>query len=180
MSPDDLLPYEKNIRKHTESDLAIIKKSIKDYDFQDPVVVDKDMTIIEGHGRVMAAKALGLKKIPVIISDLTGQKADEYRVVHNKTGEIAGYDMDIYDSVINELVEKGKFDAEGYLFALPEVDEKIFEPPTADEPDEPKPDIPEYDEDGEGGRLMVYCETREDLEDAMALLSGLPVTVKQL
>ena len=68
VATDKLLPYHNNPRK----DQAIDKlaSSIKEYGFQQPIVVDKDMIVIVGHTRLQGAKKLGLKKVPIVVADL--------------------------------------------------------------------------------------------------------------
>ena len=61
-----LKPYAKNAKIHTEEQVEQIEKSIKEFGFNDPIAVWGDDTVIEGHGRLMAAQAMGLKEVPVI------------------------------------------------------------------------------------------------------------------
>lgn len=62
----DLKPYENNAKIHTDEQIEQIKKSIQEFGFNDPIAVWKDGEIIEGHGRLFAAKQLGLKEVPII------------------------------------------------------------------------------------------------------------------
>lgn len=82
---DKLKPYDRNAKLHPKEQIEQIKKSIKDFGFNDPVAVWKDGEIIEGHGRLIAAKELGIKKVPVIrLDDLTDQQRKAYMLAHNK------------------------------------------------------------------------------------------------
>ena len=66
LAVDELKPYERNARKHGEEDVAAIAKSIETFGFNDPIGVwGKDNLIVEGHGRLMAAKSLGMDKVGV-------------------------------------------------------------------------------------------------------------------
>ena len=93
---DDLKPYEKNNKKHEDFDIGEIAKSISKYEMIDPVGIwGKDNTIVEGHGRVLACKQLGIDKVPCIRLDhLTDEQRREYAIVHNKSSEVAKYDFD--------------------------------------------------------------------------------------
>lgn len=111
LSIKDLKPYEKNNKKHEEFDVEQIAKSIGKYEMIDPVGIwGKDNTIVEGHGRVLACKQLGIDKIPCIRLDhLTDEQRREYAIVHNKSSELALYD---FDNLADELAELdlGDFD----------------------------------------------------------------------
>lgn len=77
--------YEFNARNHDATQIERIKKSIKEFGFNQPLVVDADGVIIVGHGRFQAAKELGLEKIPVVVkTDLTEQEQKAYRILDNK------------------------------------------------------------------------------------------------
>jgi ParB-like chromosome segregation protein Spo0J len=101
---DDLKPYEKNNKKHEDFDIGEIAKSISKYEMIDPVGIwGKDNTIVEGHGRVLACKQLGIDKVPCIRLDhLTDEQRREYAIVHNKSQELALYD---FDNLADELAD---------------------------------------------------------------------------
>ena len=101
---EDLKPYEKNNKKHEDFDISEIAKSISKYEMIDPVGIwGKDNTIVEGHGRVLACKQLGIDKVPCIRLDhLTDEQRREYAIVHNKSSELALYD---FDNLADELAE---------------------------------------------------------------------------
>ena len=99
-----LKPYEKNNKKHEDFDVEQIAKSISKYEMIDPVGIwGKDNIIVEGHGRVLACKQLGIDKIPCIRLDhLTDEQRRQYAIVHNKSSELALYD---FDNLADELAE---------------------------------------------------------------------------
>ena len=101
----DLKPYEKNNKKHEDFDIGEIAKSISKYEMIDPVGIwGKDNTIVEGHGRVLACKQLGIDKVPCIRLDhLTDEQRREYAIVHNKSQELALYDFDNLALELDEL-----------------------------------------------------------------------------
>ena len=78
---DDLIPYHNNPRKNQAIDK--VASSIKEYGFQQPIVVDKDMVVIVGHTRLLGAKKLGLKEVPIVVADLGEAKAKAYRLADN-------------------------------------------------------------------------------------------------
>ena len=104
-------PYEKNPRKN-DAAVDAVANSITEFGFQNPIIVDKDMTIIAGHTRWKAAKKLGMKEVPVIIaSDLTEGQARAFRLVDNRTNELADWDwemlIDEIDNIELDLSEMG-------------------------------------------------------------------------
>jgi len=98
-----IIPYEKNAKKHDQQQIAQIALSIKEFGFNQPIVLDKDNVIIVGHGRYEAAKLLGLDDVPVITIDLDDKKAKAYRLADNRLNE-SKWDMEL---VIKELREIG-------------------------------------------------------------------------
>ena len=87
--------YEHNAKLHPDAQVALIANSIDAYDFNDPIGVDEDGVILEGHGRLKAATKLGLDEVPVLI--LSGFKSDKeknlYRIAHNKLTLSTGFDV---------------------------------------------------------------------------------------
>ena len=102
---DELNPYDKNARKHADRDIDAIMNSISDFGFNDPVGIwgEKNL-IVEGHGRVIAAKKLGMTRIPCIrLDQLTDQQRRGYALAHNRTAELSGWDFDIAAEEIQAL-----------------------------------------------------------------------------
>lgn len=101
----DIKPYENNPRDN-ENAVAEVAESIKQYGFQQPIVVDKHGTIIVGHTRFLAAKSLGLTTVPVIwASNLTDQQVKGYRLADNKTSDYSVWDN---KKLLKELQEIDK------------------------------------------------------------------------
>lgn len=98
-SIDRITPYEKNAKKHPAKQIAQVAASIKEFGFNQPIVIDKTGVIIVGHGRYEAAKSLGLTEVPTITVDLTEEQAKAYRLADNKLNE-SEWDMNL---VIEEL-----------------------------------------------------------------------------
>ena len=112
---DSLKPYEKNARHHSEFDIGIIKKSIEQFGFNDPIGIWSDKNIIvEGHGRWLAAKELGMTELPVIRLDhLDDEGRRMYALEHNRSAEMSAWDN---ETLLSELDELSKFDLEGLGF----------------------------------------------------------------
>ena len=102
-----LKPYEKNARKHKAKDVDAIAESIKYAGFNDPIGVwGPDNLIVEGHGRLLAAKKLGLKVVPCIRLDhLTDEQRRAYALAHNKTAELSDWDFSLLDTELEGIEE---------------------------------------------------------------------------
>ena len=116
----DLKPYERNARKHSKKSIDSIASSIEAFGFDDPVGIWGDNYIVEGHGRVQAAKKLKMDTVPCIRLDhLTDEQRKAYALAHNKTAEVSDWDYELLDFEIGELED---FDFEAFGFDL--VDEE--------------------------------------------------------
>lgn len=103
---DSLTPYEKNARKHTPNDIEAIKESIKQSGgFNDPIGIwGGNNLIVEGHGRLMAAKELGMTKVPCIRLDhMTEEERRKYAILHNRTAELSSWEEEILKMEIEDL-----------------------------------------------------------------------------
>ena len=87
----ELIPYARNAKKHDDSQVAKLAGSIKEFGFNNPVLIDKDNGIIAGHGRIMAAQKLGLETVPCIrLGHLTDTQRRAYILADNRLAEIGG------------------------------------------------------------------------------------------
>ena len=102
---NSLTPYERNNKKHENFDVEQIAKSITKYGMLDPIGIwGENNTIVEGHGRVLACKKLGMQTVPCIrLDELTDEQRREYAIVHNKSSELAEYDFDNLAKELEEL-----------------------------------------------------------------------------
>lgn len=84
----DLIPYEKNTKKHDDVQISNVAESIKQYGFVQPIVIDKNNVVVIGHCRLLAAKKLKMADVPcVCVDDLTEEQVKALRIVDNKSNE---------------------------------------------------------------------------------------------
>lgn len=102
------MPYARNARTHSEAQVAQIAGSIREFGFNNPVLVDGANGIIAGHGRVLAARKLGLTQVPVIeLSHLTEAQKKAYILADNRLAEQAGWDRDLLALELTDLSDLG-------------------------------------------------------------------------
>lgn len=106
---DALIPYANNARKHSAEQVGQIAGSIKEFGFNNPVLVDRESGIIAGHGRVMAAKKLGMQEVPCIrLSHLTDTQRRAYILADNRLAEIGGgWDEELLKAELTGLLGEG-------------------------------------------------------------------------
>ena len=112
-------PYQQNPRIIPENAISAVAESIERFGFQQPIVCDRDLVVIVGHTRLLAAKSLGLSKVPVTIADFSEGKARAYRIIDNKVGEISSWDEEllklesqVFDEIeFKSLIEEMEADA---------------------------------------------------------------------
>jgi ParB-like chromosome segregation protein Spo0J len=138
-----LIPYASNSRTHDDAQVAQIAASIKEFGFNNPVLIDETGGIIAGHGRVLAARKLSLDKVPTIeLAHLTSSQRKAYVIADNKLALNAGWDMEMLS------LEMGDLDKEGFDLSLIGFDENELSAILADknegltDPDE-VPDLPD-------------------------------------
>lgn len=168
---DDLTPYENNARKHDDDDVSKIENSIDEFDFNDPIGIwGKDNIIVEGHGRLLAAKKAGLLEVPCIRLDhLSEEQRKAYTLAHNKTAENSEWDL---DTLADELASIENIDMSDFGF---DADIEIEEEETKEDdyelnlPKEPKSKLGDIYQLGEH-RLM--CGDSTDIESVKKLTGG--------
>lgn len=103
MSVDELIPYENNPRKNTKA-VDKVAKSIEEFGFKVPIVVDENKVIVAGHTRLLASKQLGLDVVPVIVADgLTDEQVRAFRLADNKVSEFSKWDEDKLRAELEQL-----------------------------------------------------------------------------
>lgn len=92
---DNIKPYESNAKEHPEEQIKQIKKSIIDFGNNDPIAIDENGVIIEGHGRYIALKELGYKEVEcIVLKGLSEEQKNAYRLVHNKLTMNSDFDFE--------------------------------------------------------------------------------------
>ena len=133
----DLIPYARNARTHSDAQVAQIAASIKEWGWTTPVLCDEDGGIIAGHGRVLAARKLGIADVPVMTAKgWTEAQKRAYVLADNQLALNAGWDMDLLKVELSELDDLD-FDVELTGFSLAEIEQMMldgnFAPGTEDE-----------------------------------------------
>lgn len=103
ISINDLKPYPQNAKKHPAEQVEHIANSIREFGFQQPIVVDKDNVVVIGHGRLLAAKKLNIDSVPCVrADDLTDEQIKALRLADNKTNE-SEWDFDLLDMELSDI-----------------------------------------------------------------------------
>lgn len=167
---DSLRPYEGNAKLHPAEQIEQIKKSIQDYGFRDPVGIWNGQ-IVEGHGRVLAARELGMTEIPVIrLDDMTDEQRREYALVHNQTTMNSGFDFSVLDA---ELAELPDLDMDFYGIQVPDLSNDEYVEDFFDRGVEAK--TPE-----QAFRIQIELESQEAVDACLRELEELGYKGKQL
>lgn len=176
---ESLIPYARNSRTHSDEQVDKIAASIKEFGFLNPVIIDGENGIIAGHGRIMAAKKLGLKDVPVVeASHLTDAQRRAYIIADNRLALDAGWDDEMLRIEFEELEGLG-FDLELTGFTLDEID--ALEPEVINEGLTDEDAVPELQDDpvtklGDVwilGKHRLMCGDSVDISVVEKLLDGI-------
>lgn len=131
-----LIPWPGNPRQHEDHDVAVIVKSIKEFGFTNPILAQRgSYRVIAGHGRLQAAKKMGLAEVPVIFLDITDQKKIEaLTVMDNRSAELSRWDYGALKDILARL-DDGAFDVSLTGFDKDEIS-KLFDGPEEEDEDE--------------------------------------------
>jgi len=137
VSVESLIPYARNARTHSDEQVDKIAASIREFGFLNPIIIDGDNGIIAGHGRLMAAKKIGLDEVPTVEADhLTDAQKRAYILADNRLALDAGWDDELLRVEFAELDDVG-FDLDLTGFTPDEIaaysGEINFEPGTEDD-----------------------------------------------
>jgi hypothetical protein len=161
----DLIPYARNSRTHSEEQVSQIAGSIREFGFTNPVLIDKDGTIVAGHGRVMAARKLEMDKVPCIrLGHLTPAQIRAYVIADNKLALNAGWDEQMLKSEIESIREDG-IDLGLTGFSDAEIASLFLEIQTGEtDPEKEWDGMPEYEaEEPCYRKIVVNFDTEEDV-----------------
>jgi len=140
VSPDRLRPYPGNARSHSRKQLKLIENSIKRFGFTNPILVTDDFEVVAGHGRLQAAKSLGMKLVPVIpLSSLSEADKSALIIADNRIAELSNWDRDILAIEYQGLHDLHFDDIEVTGFSLGEID-NILDEASEKKPVEPGPE----------------------------------------
>lgn len=164
----EIKPYEKNPRMN-DSAVKEVRKSIEQFGWQQPIVVDSDGVIIVGHTRFKAAQEMGLETVPVVVaSNLTPVQAKAYRIADNKTS-----DFSIFDNKLL-LEELESIDLEGGADLYTGFEESLFTDGILDERDN---EVLLNNEDGIIYEAVFKSDDKKKIDKIIELWNGLPSAV---
>lgn len=132
---DDLKPYENNPRFNDEA-VEGVAKSIKEFGFKVPLVIDKNNIIVAGHTRYKASMELGLKEVPCIVADdLTDEQIKAFRLADNKVSEKASWNFELLDEELEDIVN---IDMGDFGFTMSDIDWDSIDEISDDNYEEPE------------------------------------------
>lgn len=175
---ESLIPYARNARTHSDEQIAQIAGSIKEFGFNNPVLIDKDNGVIAGHGRLAAARKLGLKEIPCIrLEHLTETQRKAYILADNRIALNSGWETELLSIELKELQDFG-IDLEGLGFDPKELN-ALLEPQQieglTDEdavPEPPKEPITKPGDIWILGKHRLMCGDSTSIDAVDALMDG--------
>lgn len=173
---EKLIPYENNARTHSEEQVEKIARSIEEFGFINPVLIDSEYGIIAGHGRVLGATKLGMTEVPCLfIEDLTEAQKRAYILADNKLALDAGWDEELLKIELEELqnmnfnIELAGFSFEELEALNPiqlEAEEDDFDVTPPEKPKSKLGDIYQL------GRHRLMCGDSTSVEDVEKLMDG--------
>jgi len=176
---EKLIPYVNNSRTHSEEQVAQIAASIREFGFNNPVLIDKDDTIIAGHGRIQAARKLRLAEVPCVrLEHLTETQRKAYIIADNRLALNAGWNEELLTIELNDLLADG-FALDILGFDSDEL-KRLLDPitPTEGLTDEDEvPEVPEEPKTKPGdiyqlGRHRLMCGDSTSIDDLEKLCNG--------
>lgn len=176
VSIDKLIPYVNNARTHSPEQINKLRSSLREFGFVNPVIIDKEFNIIAGHGRIMAARAEGIKEVPCVLADyLTEAQKKAYILADNRMAMDAGWDEEMLK------VELEALEGESFDLSLTGFDEKelsdLFKEEHEVEDDDydlttalEKASFVERGDRWVVGRHVLYCGDATNPEDVNKLM----------
>ena len=166
-------PYKNNAKIHGRNQLKKLQKSISEFGFLTPCLIDQDFNLIAGHGRVEAAKALGMKEVPcVYIENLNETQRRAYILADNRLGELGEWDMGLVESELRELeeldfdIDLTGFDLGDFKCELPTTEEDDYSCELPEEPNSKPGDLYKL------GNHRLICGDSFDVEIVKKLIGG--------
>ena len=175
-SIDKPKPYLRNARKIPEKAIAKVAKSLAEFGWKQPLVVDSEGVIVVGHTRLLAAKRLGWNEVPVVVaSDLTSAQVKAYRLMDNRSHDETDWDLDILNLELNDLSLES-IDLALTGFELPEIERALLNG-LDDAAADACPEVPEKPVTRLGdvwvlGKHRLACGDATSAENVATLLDG--------
>lgn len=162
----DIIPYENNPRKNDDA-VEFVANSIREFGFRNPIILDKNNVIVAGHTRLLAAQKIGLDSVPVLYADdLTEEQIKAFRLVDNKTAEIAQWDFEKLEEELSQIT----MDMSAFGFDEEEPDDALITEDNYQETKaEPKAKLGEI---YQLGRHRLMCGDSTVKADVEALMDG--------
>lgn len=166
----EIKPDERNARKHSDEQIMELRRSLREFGFVNPLLIDKDKKIIAGHGRLIAAVAEGMTAVPCIfVEHLTEAQRRAYMLADNRLAEHATWDINLLNEELKFLDNLG-FDVTITGFDLPELEQEAVD-------DGYEPELPAISKSQEGqiyrlGRHRLMCGDSTNAEDVALLMHG--------
>jgi len=178
ISIDDLIPYARNARTHSDAQVAQIAASIKEFGFLNPIIIDGDNGIIAGHGRVMAARKLGMTEVPCVeAAHLTDAQKKAYILADNQLAMNAGWDNDLLKIELLDLQSQDfNLDLIGFDAAMldgllaPEPDEGLTDEDAV--PEAPEVPVTVLGDVWLLGRHRLMCGDSTSIDAVEKLMGG--------
>lgn len=153
---DEIIPYADNAKLHPERQIEQIRSSILEFGFNDPIAIDENNVVIEGNGRLMAIKDLGIKEVDCIrIEGLTEDQKRAYILVHNQLTMNTGFDIEILNKELEKIkgIDMTQFDFELNIDFDNDIDTGDGTKYTQ------KVDVPQYEPTGECPDIWDLCDS---------------------
>ena len=168
VNKDELRPYVNNAKIHTGEQIEQIRRSIKEFGFNDPIALWHENEIIEGHGRLLAVMGMDeIETVPVIrLDELTDEQRRAYMLVHNQLTMNTGFDLDVLEVELDDIFDIDMSDF-GFEFDAPEDPIEIVEDEAPEPPEEPQS---KYGEVYQLGRHRLMCGDSTKIEDVKRLM----------
>ena len=165
---EDVKPYAKNAKLHDKTQIANVAESIKQFGWQQPIVVDTDGVIIAGHCRYSAAKKLKMKEVPCVVADnLSDEQVKKYRLLDNKTNE-SDWDLGLLSDDLEGLDFSG-FDVDWGITSEEEEPDVVEDDFEVEVPENPKAKLGQI---YQLGRHRLMCGDSTKQEDVEKLMGG--------
>jgi len=176
---ENLIPYARNARTHSSDQISQIAGSIKEFGFNNPVLIDKENGVIAGHGRIVAARKIGLKEIPCIrLEHLTETQRKAYILADNRIALNSGWEAELLSLELSELLDGG-VNLKSLGFDADEIDALLnkIEPTEGLTDEDATPEVPEEPVTKPGdvwvlGKHRLMCGDSTSIEALETLCDG--------